>query len=387
MQALHSLGGAANAKDIVDFVADELHLPEEIRNAKGVVSGREINLFARRVRWVRQDGIRRQFLSAESYGKWALTESGKTYLQNIRPGFVITIYETDLGRALWADAHAAAGVIGDNSINLIVTSPEYPLLKPKQYGNRTGQEYLDWLTSLATEWKRMLVDTGSLVMTLGPVWQRGTPTESVYQERLLLRLIDEVGFNLAQRFYYHSPGKIPSSEWITIRRVRVRNVMETTWWLSKTENPKANNRNVLIPYTERMQKLIATGGEFRRERPAGQGATQGGFGRDNGGSIPTNLITATNSSSNDYYHRMCRKHNLPPHPATISESVLRLFIPLLTDDGDIVYDGLGGSNKVGKVCEDLNRRWIVSEKSLTYLSGSKFHIPNYRNVAPDLCPI
>lgn len=390
MQALHSLGGAANAKDIVDFVADELNLPEEIRNAKGVVSGREINLFARRVRWVRQDGIRRQFLSAESYGKWALTESGRTYLQNIRPGFIITIYETALGQALWAECETAAAMIDDKSVNLIITSPEFPLLKPKDYGNRTGQHYLDWLCDLAGQWKRMLVDDGSLVLNVGPVWQRGQPIESVYMERLLLRLIDETGFHLAQRHYFENPGKVPSSEWVTVRRVRVKNVIEPVWWLSKTEHPKANNRRVLLPYTSRMTTLIAKGGQQRgwnRRTPAGHSGTEGGFGRDNGGSIPSNLIKATNSDSCDYYHRMCRLHGIPSHPGRFPKSLPEFFIKLLTDEGDLVYDPMGGSNTTGSVCEELRRRWLISEKSLTYLSGSKFKIPNYRNVAPDLCPI
>src|SRR5215831_5766038 len=189
MKILDDLGGSARAHDVVDAVAQELDLPPEIRNANGVVSGRKVNLFARRVRWVRQDGIRRKFMSADGYGRWQLTEKGSAFLSNIRPGFVITIYETLNGSALWAEAESAAAVIADESINLIFTSPEYPLVKQKEYGNRQGREYLDWLVSLAADWKRMLVDDGSLVLTIGPVWQRGAPLESVYQERLLLRLV------------------------------------------------------------------------------------------------------------------------------------------------------------------------------------------------------
>lgn len=297
MKSIDALGGSANARDIVDAVAENLQLPQEVRNAQGVVSGRKVNLFARRVRWVRQDGIRRKFLSAESYGRWQLTASGATYLQNIRPGFVITIFETDLGRMLWATAEAGAGVIDDSSINLILTSPPYPLLKPKRYGNRQGENYLDWLCDLASEWKRMLVDNGSLVLNVGPVWDRNQPTQSLYEERLLLRLVDEIGFHLAQRCYYHSPSRIPSSEWVTIRRVRVRNTLENIWWLSKSPNPKADNRRILLPYSDRMLKLIASGGETKRERPAGHGGTRNGFSRDNGGMIPSNLITTTNACS------------------------------------------------------------------------------------------
>lgn len=390
IQTVEALGGSAPASEVVDAVASHLEVPDHVRQTRGQVSGRSINLFARRVRWVRQDAVRFGLLSAERYGLWDLTAAGRTYLKNIRPGFVITIYETDLGQALWAEAESAAAVIGDETINLIITSPEYPLLKPKDYGNRTGQEYLDWLTELAGEWKRMLVTSGSLVLNVGPVWERGQPTQSVYQERLLLRLIDEVGLRLAQRFYYHNPSKVPSSEWVTIRRVRIKDMVENVWWLAKSPNPKADNRKVLLPYTDRMLRLIAKGGQQRgweNRTPAGHSGTRGGFGQDNGGCIPSNLLTATNSSSSDYYHRMCREHGLPSHPATFAESVPEFFVKLLTDPGDLVYDPLAGSNKVGRVCERLGRRWLASEKSLTYLSGSKFHLDSYKNSAPHLCQI
>jgi DNA modification methylase len=388
MESVRDMGGAARSRDVVEAVADRMQLPAEVRDARGTVSGREVNLFARRVRWVRQDGIRRQFLSAEGYGRWQLTAAGKTYLQNIRPGFIITIYETELGRAIWARAESAAAVIGDETINLIITSPEYPLLRPQEYGNRTGENYLDWLAELAHEWKRMLVDDGSLVLNVGEVWERGRPVQSLYIERLLLRLIDQIGFNLAQRFYYHNPGKIPSSAWVTVRRVRVKNAIENVWMLSKSENPKADNRRVLLPYSDRMHKLISAGGEFRPGRPCGNhGAMQGAFGRDNGGSIPSNLITATNSRSNDLYHRKCREFGIPPHPATFGDGLPEYFINLTTEPGDLVYDPLAGSLKVAAACEKLNRRWLATERSLTYLSGSKFRFQNYRNVAPDLCAI
>jgi len=389
MSAVDRLGGKAAPRDVVDAVADDLELSDDVRHYRGNVSGREVNLFARRVRWVRQDGIRRGFLEPAGYGVWQLTRAGNSYLKNIRPGFVVTIYETDQGVALWAEAEAAAAVISESSINLIITSPEFPLVRPKQYGNRKGDHYLDWLTHLAEQWRHLLVDDGSLVLNVGSVWERGQPTESIYQERLLLRLVDQIGFHLAQRCYFHNPGKIPSSEWVTVRRVRVRNVIETVWWLSKTANPKADNRRVLLPYSDRMKKLIANGGEgHRRERPSNHGDWNGpSFGRDNGGSIPTNLITATNAVSNDLYHRACRAAGLPPHPATFADGVPEMFIRLLTDEGDLVYDPLAGSNKVGSICEQLNRRWIASDRSLTYLSGSKFRFAAHQNVTPHVCAL
>lgn len=387
LQAVEAMGGSAVPRDVVDAVAEELKIPDHIRHYRGVVSGREVNLFARRVRWVRQDGIRRGFLTAETYGRWKLTEPGFEHLRNIRPGFVVTIYETEHGTALWAEAEAAAAVIRDECVNLIITSPPYPLVKAKRYGNRTGQDYLDWLLGLAVEWRRMLVDDGSLVLNLMDCWQKGMPIQSLYQERLLLRLVDELGFHFAQRFYYHNPGKITSSDWVTIKRVRVKNVMEHVFWLSKTPHPKADNRLVLEPYSDRMRKLITKGGEFRKLRPSGHGDTKGAFGRDNGGSIPSNLFTATNAASTDHYHRQCRLHGLESHPARWPASIPRLFIKMLTSEGDTVCDPFFGSGVTGEICEELKRKWIGSERSLVYLSGSKFNMPSYRNTAPGLCSI
>jgi site-specific DNA-methyltransferase (cytosine-N4-specific) len=388
MQAVEHFGGKAPARDVVEAVAEHLEISPAVREQTTTVGdGRVINTFSRRVRWTRQDAVRRGFISGEKYKLWELTEKGRSHLKNIRPGIVITIYETDKGTALWAEAEAAAGVIADNCVNLLISSPPYPLNRQKTYGNLRGQEYLDWLVALASEWKRMLVDDGSMIINLGPVWNKGEPTQSLYQERLLLRLVDDLGLHLAQRFYWSNPGAIPSSEWVTIRRVRVKNTVESIFWLSKSSNPKADNRRVLLPYSDRMHKLIAKGGEYRRLRPSGHGDTKGAFGRDNGGSIPSNLIISANSSASDYYHRQCREHGLPPNPAQWPEPLPEFFIKLCTEPGDIIYDPFFGGGRLGQICERLGRNWIGSDKSLAFLSGSKFNQSSYINRAPNLCAI
>jgi DNA modification methylase len=97
--------------------------------------------------------------------------------------------------------------IQDRSIHLILTSPPYPLITKKAYGNRA---YVDWLTQLAASWKDKLVDTGSLVINLADVFNPGSPSLSLYQERLLINLCDNLGYSLAQKFYWENPSKLPS---------------------------------------------------------------------------------------------------------------------------------------------------------------------------------
>ena len=53
-------------------------------------------------------------------------------------------------------------------------------------------------------------------------------------------LVEAVGFHLAQECFWYNPAKMPApAEWVTVRRIRVRDSVEYVWWLSKTPNPKA----------------------------------------------------------------------------------------------------------------------------------------------------
>jgi DNA modification methylase len=389
LEVLDVAGGSATSSEAVAAVAERVGLSPEARElAAPVDRGRPRNLFARRLRWVRQSAVERGLLEAGRRGVWELSRKGKNHLKRCLPGVVITIFESARGGvSLWATAESASAVINDSSIDLIITSPPYPLSTPKNFGNREGDEYLDWLTGLAVEWKRMLVDDGSLVLNLGDVWNRGEPTINLYQERLLVYLADELQLRLAQRFVYLNRAKIPASHWVTIKRVRVRTVTESVLWLSKSPHPRADNRKVLREYTQKMRRLIERGGEHRRLRPCGHGNTRGAFGRDNGGSIPTNVIEATNAASNDEYCRSCRAHGLPIHPARMLDAMVELFVRMLTPEGGVVYDPFAGSNMVGHVAERLGRTWVSSEDCLAYISGSKFRFPSRTNHAPTLCPI
>lgn len=390
MESVAELGGSARAGDVIDLVAERLGLPEELRELSAPADrGRPVNLFARRARWVRQTAVDRGLLDGERRGEWALTARGNDHLRNSRPGVVITIYETEgsNGTALWAEAESASAVIRDGCVNLIITSPPYPLVSPKQYGNLAGDEYLEWLKGLTADWRRLLVDDGSLVLNLGDVWNRGEATLSLYQERLLLYLCDTLQMRLAQRFVWRNPSKLPATSWVTVKRVRVKTQTENVYWLSKGPNPKADNRKVLREYSSLMRRLIARGGENRALRPCGHGDTRGAFGRDNGGSIPSNVIEARGAHPSEDYYRLCREHGLPVHPARFPEAIPEFFIKFLTDPGDLVYDPFFGSGRVGAVSERLGRQWIGSDRSLAYLSGSKFNFPSVVNLAPDLCPI
>lgn len=269
------------------------------------------------------------------------------------------------GEIVLGDSLDVMATLPDACVNLIVTSPPFALLRKKAYGNADADTYLDWFRPFAAAFHRVLADNASLVIDLGGAWNRGVPTRSLYHFKLLLMLCEEFGFHLAQDFYWWNPSKLPTpAEWVTIRRVRVKDAVNTVWWLSKTPWPKASNRRVLQPYSQSMHGLLAKG--YRpQKRPSGH-EISANFSKDNGAAIPPNLLAIPNTESNSAYLRYCKARGLSPHPARFPAQLPEYFIRMLTDAGDRVIDPFAGSCVTGEVCERLGRRWMCIEKLHAY---------------------
>lgn len=377
LQTIHDAGGKAAPREIYDNLATRIALPDWLRNLRAHAgSAGEINVWERRVRNARQEATNRGLIennpSKRTRNLWELTDKGEKGLYNCKPGILITVFTTDMGCAVLAEAETALGFIDNEALDLILTSPPYPLVTQKSYGNQSPEQYVNWLTSLAAGWKEKLTPSGSLVLNLADVFQQGSPSLSLYQERLLINLVDNLGYTLAQKFFWENPSKLPApAEWVCVRRVRCTPSIEQIYWLTKdSSSAKANNRNVLRPYSKSMLSRMIQGEQANQERPSGYKIKKGAFAKDNGGSIPHNLIVAPHSQSNDAYKQACRAENIPIHPARFPELLPRFLIQFLTDPEDIVYDPFAGSAVTASVAESLGRRWIISERSLTYLKGA-----------------
>jgi len=278
-------------------------------------------------------------------------------------------YSTNLGTAYLGDSLELMKEIPDSSIDLILTSPPFALTRQKEYGNKQEQEYVEWFLQFSKEFYRILKEKGSLIIDLGGAYIPGYPVRSIYQYELLVKLCREQNFFLAQEFYHYNPSRLPTpAEWVTVRRIRVKDSVNVVWWLSKTEFPKATNRNVLKPYSDSMKSLIKNGYKAKL-RPSGHDISEK-FGTDNGGAIPPNLLELANTNSNGQYQTKCREHGIKPHPARFPVGFSDFFIKFLTDEDDIVLDPFAGSNTTGFSAEILNRRWISIELNEDYLKGS-----------------
>jgi len=279
-------------------------------------------------------------------------------------------YSTRLGAAYLGDSRGLLAQLPARSVNLTFTSPPFALHFKKEYGNVAKSEYIPWFLAFAREVHRVLRDDGSFVIDIGGSYEAGRPTRSLYHFKLLVALVEEVGFHLAQEFYWHNPGKMPApAEWVTVRRIRVKDSVNCLWWLSRTPNPKADNRKVLVEYSDDMRRLIARGYKAK-QRPSGHNITEK-WGKDQGGAICSNLLQYGNNDANGDYMKRCAEAGVKPHPARFPTQLPEFFLKYLTDPGDLVLDIFGGSNTTGFVAEQMERRWLTFELERKYLESSR----------------
>jgi site-specific DNA-methyltransferase (cytosine-N4-specific) len=259
--------------------------------------------------------------------------------------------------------------IKPGSVDLIMTSPPFGLVRKKDYGNVDAGEYVEWFKPFATAFRSALKPSGSLVIDIGGAWIPGQPTRSLYHYDLLIMLCREFKFHLAQEFFWWNPARLPTpAEWVTVRRIRVKDAINCIWWLSPTPWPKASNRRVLQPYSASMKVLLEKGYKPMR-RPSGHDISDR-FRTDNGAAIPPNLIALAHTDSNSAYIRYCRRLGIPPHPARFPTEIPEFFIRMLTEVGDLVVDPFSGSCATGEAAEKTRRKWICTDRVERYLQGA-----------------
>jgi site-specific DNA-methyltransferase (cytosine-N4-specific) len=289
-------------------------------------------------------------------------------------------YETRFGRAFLGDALRLTAALPDQSVNLVLTSPPFALTRKKEYGNESAAKYVQWFLPFAQEFKRVLAEDGSFVLDLGGAYLPGVPVRSIYQYELLVSLVKDLGFHLAQEFFHYNPSRLPApAEWVTVRRIRVKDAVNVVWWLSVSPFPKADNKRVLKEYSAAMLNLLKNG--YRPKlRPSGHDIS-GKFQKRHSGAIPPNLLNLpfdapanilplANTESNSAYLRRCKEMGIKPHPARFPPAFAEFFIKFTTDVDDVILDPFAGSNTTGAVAESLQRRWIAFELSEDYMRGS-----------------
>jgi len=284
------------------------------------------------------------------------------------------VYVTQLGAAYLGDALNLLDELEPDSVQLVLTSPPFALQREKSYGNVEQSAYVDWLAEFCRKVYGVLAPDGSFVLDLGGAYEKGRPVRSLYNYRVLIKLCDELNFRLAEEFFWHNPAKLPSPiEWVNKRKLRAKDSVNTIWWLSKSDYPKADVRRVLVPYSERMKKLQSDPEAFYTPKSRPSGHDVGGkFAVTNDGAIPSNLLQIANTESNSRYLQLCKTVDVTAHPARFPQKLPAFFINFLTEPGDRVLDIFAGSNTTGAAAEEAGRNWMAFELDKQYLAASSF---------------
>lgn len=307
------------------------------------------------------------------------------------------LYHTSLGKMLVGKIEDA---LPDEAlenlkgkVNLIFTSPPFPLVRKKSYGNESGDQYLEWLRSLAPRFARLLAPNGSIVMEVGNAWEKGQPFMSVLPLKALMAFMDSGDLNLCQHMICHNPARLPSpAEWVNVKRIRLKDSFTHVWWMSKGLETKADNRRVLKPYGNDMKSLLKRQRYNHGKRPSGHNISEKGFLTNHGGSISPNVIgftpgedqvpnalfKLTGTAWDEKYRAYCKARDLKPHPARMQMDLAGFFIEFLTEPGDLVLDPFAGSNTTGAAAEMLDRRWISVEAIEEFAEGSKGRFPKFQ---------
>lgn len=329
-------------------------------------------------------GEMRQQLNLDNTDEHCLTLLPRRYAAYERNGGIYFLGDAE--QLLASDEFSSL----KGKVNLILTSPPYPLNKKKSYGNLTGDAYLNWFVSLAPILSELLTDDGSIVLEIGNSWEPGRPVQSLLHLESLLGFVrhEDAGLRLIQQFVCYNPSKLPSpSQWVTVNRIRTVDSFTHVWWLAKTDFPKADNSKVLRPYSKTMKNLLKRGSYNSGKRPSEHRISKTSFLNDHGGSIAHNLFeiealdsdrevrlpnvfSMANSASNDYFHRECKKQGIVPHPARMPLGLASFFIEFLTDKGDLVLDPFAGSNTTGFSAASAGRRWVSADVQDTYVEQS-----------------
>jgi hypothetical protein len=295
--------------------------------------------------------------------------------------------KTDLGRLCVGDSAAVLRTPEfrklRGQVQLLFTSPPFPLAREKRYGNLRGEDFAKWLAEFAPLFAELLTPDGSIVLEMGNGWVPGSPTMSTASIRALLAFQEAADLHLCQEFVCYNPARLPSpAQWVTINRVRVKDAFTRVWWMSPNPNPKADNRKVPTAYSDSMKRLLKRGTYNGGLRPSEHRISERSFLQNNGGAIPPNVLVPPeedqvqavlpipNTTSRDPFQQLIRDRKVPGHPARMPEALVEFFVKFLTDEDDLVLDPFAGSGTTCLVAERLKRQWVGIEMDAAYADAA-----------------
>lgn len=370
--------GVLDNAQLYGLVSSNLGIdPDEFSKRTPVGTSQQMHsLLSRKVRWYQQSLKHAGILEhvPGERGVWRLTQPASDDLNKINPGVAILGFSTDLGIAILGACETVFAKI-DAPITLCLTSPPYPLAKPRNYGNPSEAQYVDWICKTLEPVVKNLVRGGSICLNISnDIFMPGNPSRSLYRERLVLALHDRLGLHKMDEFIWHNPSKAPGPvQWASINRVQLNVAWEPVYWFTNDpRSVRSDNRRVLQEHSQKHLDLIKSGGE-QRTRNHSDGAyrlQQGKFANQTEGRIARNVLSFGHACADQMaYKQIARAAGLPVHGAPMPLSLASFLVEFLTEPDDLVADPFGGSFTTAKAAERLGRRWLSTECMLEYVLG------------------
>lgn len=253
---------------------------------------------------------------------------------------------------LQGDSSKELSKLLSESVDLIVTSPPYA--KQRGYNGYDASAFNDFLMPILNECKRVLKDSGSLVLNIKEHCSKGQ--RSLYVYHLVIAMV-EAGWRLVDEFVWYKTNPFPTGS-----SKRLKDSWERIFHFTKSNNYKFLPNEVLIPSESKWLE------SDKKRKNKGEHKTTNGSNMNMSKRVvsdmvrPSNVIKGSTSNTNI------------AHPAVYPLYIPEFFIKLMSEEGDTILDPFLGSGTTGISAINLNRNFIGIELDSSFFDLSKKRI-------------
>ena len=325
-------------------------------------------------------------------------------------------FETELGKLYHGDCLEILKQMPNGSVNCVVTSPPYWGLRDYSTAGQIGleptvQEYINVMTEIFSEVRRVLKSDGTLWLNMGDSYAGGgrggnskihnhehstqgicyaipnglKPKDLIGMPWRIAFALQDDGWYLRSDIIWHKPNPMPES--VTDRPTKAH---EYIFFMSKSAKYYYDAEAIMEPISLSTHLRISqnVAAQIGSDRAHAGGKTNGRM--KTVIRTPKQQLSGTGIKNNDSFSnatclRVLKRNKrtvwtIPTqgfkeaHFATYPINLISPCIKVGCPEGGVVLDPFIGSGTTAVACERLNRRWIGIEISLDYVKIAKERI-------------
>lgn len=254
--------------------------------------------------------------------------------------------------------------IGDNSVDLIFTSPPYADSRKTTYGGIYPDKYVQWFLPISLELLRVLKPTGTFVLNIKERVFNGE--RHTYVIELILEMRKQ-GWLWTEEFIWHKknsyPGKWPN---------RFRDAWERLLQFNKNRQFNMYQDQVMVPIGDWAEGRLRNLSETDKKRDVSKVGS--GFGKKIANWLERDMVYPDNVV------HLATECNNKQHSAAFPDALPEWFIKLFTQEVDTVLDPFMGSGTTVLVARRMGRNAIGIEIVPEYFEMVKQEIDHHQSV-------